>query len=150
LATTFFLLSVRSGPTNLAPFLCFSSCNKSVSVRPTGWQKGFSYSPNRHHFFPLPCFLPNPKPRQALPIKVLKVLVNKSIEEISVFHGPWLGLYSSRAESSIECSSLAYLISFRTRVELEFITERDILFKLDSFNFISNISQARSYHELLN
>jgi hypothetical protein len=53
-------------------------------------------------------------------------------------------------ESSIKCSSLAHLILFRTRVELKFITERDILFKLGSFNFISNTSQAQSYHELLN
>jgi hypothetical protein len=54
-------------------------------------RKGFSYSLPQIDtiFFPLPCFLPNPKPRQSLPIKVLKVLVNKYIEEISVFHGPW-------------------------------------------------------------
>jgi hypothetical protein len=45
-----------------------------------------------------------------------------------------LGLYSSRVESSIEWSSLAHLILFRTRVELELIIERNIMFKLDSFN----------------
>jgi hypothetical protein len=43
-------------------------------------------------------------------------------------------------QSSIEYLSLTYLILFRTRVELELITELNILFKLGSFNFISNTS----------
>jgi hypothetical protein len=50
------------------------------------------------------------------------------------------GLYSSRVELSIQCSSCTYLILFRTQVELELITELDIFFKLGSFNFISNTS----------
>jgi hypothetical protein len=55
-----------------------------------------------------------------------------------------------RVESSIECLRLIHLILLRIRVELELITKLDILFKLGSFNFISNMSQVRSYHELLN
>jgi hypothetical protein len=83
------------------------------------------------------------------------------IHRVSTWHVPRLfmvygiqgtrvGLYSSRVKSSIKCSSSAHLILFRTRVELELIIERNILFKLGSFNFISSTSRARSYHELLN
>jgi hypothetical protein len=51
-----------------------------------------------------------------------------------------LGVYSSRVELNIECSSLAHLSLFRTQVELELIIELDILFKLGSFIFRMNSS----------
>jgi hypothetical protein len=75
----------------------------------------------------------------------IKIMVSILVSLLSSF-------VSTRAvfEPSIECSSLTYLILFRTRVELEFINERDILFKFGSFIFISNTIRARSYHELLN